>query len=750
MDNGGRGVNSERSRPGVGVIGAAVVAVAVVVTLLFFLTRGNSSNGTITGSATPTSSLTSTGPAAEVTLQRGGNLPQAAQTSTAIANIQPTPKDGTPAPNVATVVAAATTSGTNMGRNYVVDSGYRPQPDGYSFVNFGVQYPKEPGSLTIDDLRRMFGDAAVCGVNLNDKCIPRPAAVLWMDKINRGSRAGVCEGLVVTSLRMYNTLDNPSAFGSATGKVGGLQVTGNDKLLHQIGYYFALQAVEPVAGTAARSRSMSPSEILDAIIAGLSSSATGHLTLGIYQSGKGGHSLMPYAVEDAGDGLYRVFVYDPNFPNVEKYVEINRSSNTWQYSHDTTDPADDVAPWTGTATSRGMDITTLAVRDETLVCPWCGQKGAGAAGTNGQKQDNFASAGKYSVQLASQKDAVRSTFAQGQTPETQLWLDGGAHALIKDAQGNRLGFVNNDFVSEIPGAYSVDLRTGLGINQEPVYVLPNGGLDVTLDGQSLSSAAATDLAYFGAGMSAEISGISLDANQQDHLLISGSDGKLVYEPSGEEKPVFKIAPDLEGADYLLEVSGLDVNGGDNLSLSYDPATKQLAVHSSDTDPETYDLKVTRIDSSGPEVYTNEDIVLDAGSTEYVEFGDWTGSGPMDVGVDSNSDGTIDQTESEPDEDINEDVQAEATPEAFPTDESISGEATETPEETAVSPDDTPLPDETAAPENTTEPTEETVLPEETAVPEETVEPEATVAPEETPQEVIPEENAPVEDTPEAP
>ena len=45
-----------------------------------------------------------------------------------------------------------------------------------------------------------------------------------------------------------------------------------------------------------------------------------------------GHTLLPYRVDDAGGGNYRVYVYDPNYPqNTACYIDMNPEQGTWAY-----------------------------------------------------------------------------------------------------------------------------------------------------------------------------------------------------------------------------------------------------------------------------------------------------------------------------------------------------------------------------------------------------------------------------------
>ncbi|MBP8177418.1 MAG: hypothetical protein KAX77_06575, partial [Xanthomonadales bacterium] len=74
----------------------------------------------------------------------------------------------------------------------VADSGFRPQPHGFSFQNWGgKEHPH--AQLTADDAAYLFGDQ-VCARKQGDRCVPTPAASMWIAEMNRATESGHCEG----------------------------------------------------------------------------------------------------------------------------------------------------------------------------------------------------------------------------------------------------------------------------------------------------------------------------------------------------------------------------------------------------------------------------------------------------------------------------------------------------------------------------------------------------------------------------
>jgi hypothetical protein len=60
--------------------------------------------------------------------------------------------------------------------------------------------------------------------------------------------------------------------------------------------------------------------------------------------------------------------------------------------------------------------------------------------------------------------------------------------------------------------------------------------------------------------------------------------------------------------------------------------------------ELYDLKVVKLSKKGPEVFSHNDIALDAGAAWMVDYSSWEGEGhAMSISIDENDDGTVDET-----------------------------------------------------------------------------------------------------------
>ncbi|MEM7029529.1 MAG: AbfB domain-containing protein, partial [Chloroflexota bacterium] len=94
------------------------------------------------------------------------------------------------------------------------DSGFRPNPNGYAFHNYGG--PPNDLSATADfgedDLKDMFGITNTCVIS-GGQCIGlKPVAKQWMDNFVPTMHGGHCDGMTTTSLRFFTSVDNPASF----------------------------------------------------------------------------------------------------------------------------------------------------------------------------------------------------------------------------------------------------------------------------------------------------------------------------------------------------------------------------------------------------------------------------------------------------------------------------------------------------------------------------------------------------------
>jgi hypothetical protein len=288
---------------------------------------------------------------------------------------------------------------------------YTPSNDSFGFENFGGG--TAPAELTVNLVRRLYGDAQVCASVVDNRCTPHPVVQQLIQQANRSMAAGLCEGFAVLALRLAANPDELMALQADATRVAEM-VKANPALLSELAYWYTTQFATEVQAQARFYLEKSPAEIAADLAADFAGGGTGTgFTLGIY-SDQGGHALTPYKVE-SGDGTHRVFVYDSNWPGEERWIDVD--DDGWVYALAATNPTEAAAAWGGSTGT--MELTPMSARQGPFTCPFCPQEGQTKSGT------------------------LMTVAASG---DSQLGLQ------VQDQDGNRLGFYDGELVNEIPGA----------------------------------------------------------------------------------------------------------------------------------------------------------------------------------------------------------------------------------------------------------------------------------------------------------
>jgi hypothetical protein len=462
------------------------------------------------------------------------------------------------------------------GQSYVVDLGFRPTKDGLKFPNGDqdasgkpLEYPtSSKGHLDSIGVQKLCGAKKACIAGAGDSCQLKPVATQFIDQVNKAMNGGQCEGFAVFGLSLFKQLDSPSAFGNFQ--------TGYDldreSARSPIGYYFAFQMINPVAGYKARKRAEStPAGELDFIIDHLSKKED-PVVVGFRKEGVGGHAVVAYAVEDRGNNVYWVRIWDNNFPGVSRAIEIDKAANTWKYDVAATNPGVPAQPWNGVASPNTIYASPLSLRMHDADCGFLGE-------------DN----------------GTRFVMATGQ-----------ARPLIKDDSGNTIGFNGGKLVNDIPGAQLVEIdafRFG-GAAPEPVYILPKDrAYTIELQGGGSDN---VSIGYYGASAALVVDNISIGAGQTDTFAIAADGFGFTYKPSGDRKPEVALSLDTADKDFLVDMSALE--GGKPLTFTVDPESLALDVKE-DGGAADYDFTITRFNAAGEKkIFKKADVPEGRGLT----------------------------------------------------------------------------------------------------------------------------------------
>jgi hypothetical protein len=503
---------------------------------------------------------------------------------------------------------------------YASDLGFRSDANGFGFPNYGGQGET---NMTPNDVRRMFGDKACVSIE-GDQCILTPPGAQWLDSINKASSGGHCEGMAVLSNLFYTGKANPADFGAATAPA--LQIAGNEPLQREIAYWFSTQATQPArSGIVAQT----PSGVVNTLLTSFAAGPTGsdQYAVGIYKRDRtGGHAITPYAVEDRGDGVYWIMIYDNNYPGAARAIEVNTKTDTWNYSG-STNPAEAAGKYEGDAETKTLELAPIAPRLGQQDCPFCDTPAA--------------------AHVSGQFSAFMSRAADPQYNE--IWLEGAADLLISDTQGHSIGFKDGKFINEMPGATSNGNKFGVNVwdtDAEPVYYIPtNIDFSISIDGRRLTEPMTSTVTMIGPGYSLEVSDIVLAPGKVDTLDVSPDGSLLSYRTESSGTPFMTVAIETDASDYLFGVYGEEMAPGEALNLSLDTKKGWLSIDSIDnTESGSYSLEVAKYDDHGEQVFGAEGVELAPDDVVYVDYLKWPGNGqPMALDVDHGGDGSVDET-----------------------------------------------------------------------------------------------------------
>ena len=505
----------------------------------------------------------------------------------------------------------------------VIDGGFRPYQDGYQFKNSEVTSNLNSNDFTEDDMIRMFGEEAVCINGGESICDAKLTAKIWRKSVNFRMKYGLCEGMAVTSLRLFADIDSPvnddipntynlgqGDIISGTTNYGGLP--DPDKYVtttrRHIAYYHAFQYSKSLDEEQNQAfKQNTPNDVLILLLNALSGNRTALpiLMMNTRNLFGVGHSITPFAVTDDGTGIFLIHVYDNIFPYQINEVTINQNNNSWKYE-DSTD-------YSGDEKSHNLAMMSIA--------------------EYAQRPTGFLFLGKSASETNIQNEG-----------HGQVWFLGDGHLLISNALGQQIGYLGDQFVNEIPGAYEVVNRGGLGLALEPSYTLPLGGdYTINISGDTLTSPSDISVTQFGPGYAVQVDS-SLIPNAQDQLVIASDGVSLKYEPTSEAEPTLTLALDTQDESYEFQVRDADIGAEESVGLEVEMESGELILNNSQAGNSTYTLGIRQLSSSGENVYLHNNVSIEANDTQRIDFGNWDGAGEISVCTDSGSNGSVDKCE----------------------------------------------------------------------------------------------------------
>ncbi|HEX4954655.1 MAG TPA: hypothetical protein VF017_14785 [Thermoanaerobaculia bacterium] len=501
----------------------------------------------------------------------------------------------------------------------LADNGFRPKPNGFGFENWGGnQYPYS--DLTADDAALLFGER-VCARIDGGKCVPTPAAKLWIKEMNQMMKGGHCEGMAALSAAFYVKSETVDSYGA---KLPFALKATNEELLRTISTYFVTQALEPVSTITQKTRGWKLQAIVDHLIQTISAGGD-YPTLGIYGA-EGGHAVTPYKVVLIGDGLYRIYVYDNNYPGAENFVDVDVKRDRWVYAGAALNPSEPASPWQGGAGS--MDVTLLSHRYEPLHCPFCGQH------KPPRRPQAPQPAAKPKPRPSRQPSVAASDYAVF-TPNRCSQIQATRK---KDKKRVRMGQAGLE--SQLEGAAMVSLRGARGC----FVRLPAGSeYDLVLvdDGRPVYRPL-TELVVFAPGSVYSITNISVQVSVSQSFSFSQSG--FSYQAGGRQSPTLRVAGDAAGTNGYYEVSGFILSENSQFTAERSSGG-QMAFHADGVD--RFDIYAEAVGEEETEVFDFEGVEVGEDGQALLSVEE---DGDIELDLDSDSDGSGDEEDLDDDND----------------------------------------------------------------------------------------------------
>lgn len=480
-------------------------------------------------------------------------------------------------------------SASSQAGTIVADSGFRVDPNGFSFGN----YDGESGysNLNETEMQRLFGPG-VCLTGKGAKCVLTAPARAWMDNENESMDGGHCYGFSAVVNMIYR--GQLERFGySSIGAFGGgpnafdLSIQNNPVLQGAIARAFATQTLPNVY---LRGVYGTPTKILDTLIEELTPTNRESFQLGIFKRDReGGHAITPYAVEDMGDGIYEVHVYDNNWPGDDtRRLTIDRNTDTWHY-YASQNPGRPQAYYEGDAKSRSLMLKPTRGSLGIQECPFCtGRQG-------------------------------------GRSTHNQISIIGGsvetARLLFTDRKGRKTGFLGGRFVNRIPGAKVLHRTSDARDTLEPVYMIPKKTwFKVRISGRGLTTPVRQDLSIVGPTFDASVNRIRIRPGQVAHATLAPRRQRLTFGATTLDSfPEVDFGAQSKAASYRISFAVDQEPRGTKLVFTKSPRYGLLRVAAAKKNPRLFGVQVERF-STGKTVKFSNTYRLRGREQAYLAYG----------------------------------------------------------------------------------------------------------------------------------
>jgi hypothetical protein len=498
------------------------------------------------------------------------------------------------------LVAACNSSSSSPPKNLpvgtVADTGFRPNQNGFSFQNYGDSLSNGdlPINLTASDVQEMFGDA-VCVDASQRRCDLTPEAQAWLNETNQAMAGGHCFGFSVLAELMWLGQTNASTYGAT--KTTALQVNTNESLQRQLAYDWALQLLDSVQSERVNG---TPNEILTKLEQVLKPHPSQTYTIVFWKKDfTGGHAVTPYQVVNEGGGMFKVMIYDNNWPDQTRVITFDTDADTWTYDA-AANPDQPESVYNGDAETKTISLYPTSPGLGTQPCPFCAKQPAGATAKDGNNTEQISLLGSDTNH---------------------------ANLTVTDDAGRGLGVIDGSLVNGIPGARVDEVSSNDDWTNKitPDFFVPaDNTYTIKIDGSGLTAPDTETLALTGPSYDVSINSIPVKPGQVDTLFVAPDGTHFSYSSTGAQSPSITLGVSDNQADYSFQIAGVSDQPGSTINFGLPPEGGSLALQYVGAAPNSsISFKMNRETEQGVQDFAHNAIPISGQDKDQLQFGGWT-------------------------------------------------------------------------------------------------------------------------------
>jgi hypothetical protein len=489
------------------------------------------------------------------------------------------------------------------------DLGFRPNPNGYRFENRRLWRNWEMFEQFFGSNRVTHSDGSRCAA----------AERFFQDNYLHAGNRWSCLGFSLTSLLSYLDWSQPDAGPFAIDHYERLyDQQMSAQLTNPIAYYSGVQTAQQWGnqytswiGTC----DTEPDRMIASIREGIEDENPLLLTLNTQLQGNGGttiwHTVAPYLVDELSPTNVDIYVYDSEAHGQERVVSFVDIGAGWRWEYTFLGSLGRAGRVNGTCTDMYPYRVETSLDQGDPPTDWC--------------QDSARMSANSSETTALTHRMLATLPAEG---------DG----IVRDRFGRRLGWVDGQFISEIPDAHYVPQTLGAPSLSFRAFYVPEDEYTVVVSNSPDETFAYT---LFGDGCFVEMSG---------HLQSAGSDASLLVDPDLKRATVigmenlasFRLAIDNESPaeSRVATLAGSPLWGTGDLEASFDGDHVTLSRAPGDVE---YNLMLRK---SRGQLFVSEPLNVESNDTHALSPVSWDdlSSTSVILEIDENSDGTVDETQ----------------------------------------------------------------------------------------------------------